>query len=55
MYTQLSKMRVRNGQTVKRGEVISKVRNTGPSTGPHLHYEIELNGAAVDPMRYIIN
>ncbi|TLY45590.1 MAG: M23 family metallopeptidase [Nitrospirae bacterium] len=55
LYAHLSKLRVRNGQTVKRGDVIGEVGNTGLSTGPHLHYEIELNGAAVDPIRYIIN
>jgi murein DD-endopeptidase MepM/ murein hydrolase activator NlpD len=55
LYAHLSKLRVKTGQTVKRGDVIGEVGNTGLSTGPHLHYEIELNGAAVDPIRYIIN
>jgi len=55
LYAHLSKLRVRNGQTVKRGDVIGEVGNTGLSTGPHLHYEIELNGAAVDPLKYIID
>src|SRR5256885_5802247 len=55
LYAHLSKLRVRNGHAVNRGDLIGEVGNTGLSTGPHLHYEIELNGAAVDPIRYIIN
>jgi hypothetical protein len=54
-YAHLSKMRVKTGQTVKRGDIIGEVGNTGLSTGPHLHYEIELHGQAVDPFRYIID
>ena len=55
LYAHMSKLRVRTGQNVKRGDLIGEVGNTGLSTGPHLHYEIELNGAAVDPLKYIID
>jgi len=54
-YAHLKKILVKRGQTVKRGDVIALVGNTGRSTGPHLHYEVHLNGAAVDPLRYILN
>jgi len=55
LYAHLSKLRVKTGQTVKRGDIIGEVGNTGLSTGPHLHYEIELKGTAIDPTKYIIN
>jgi len=55
LYGHLSKVRVRRGQTVRRGDIIGEVGNTGLSTGPHLHYEIEIQGHAVDPIKYIID
>ncbi|MBI5218251.1 MAG: M23 family metallopeptidase [Bacteroidia bacterium] len=51
-YAHLSKMLVREGQKVKRGEIIGKIGNTGKSVGPHLHYEVIKNGRAIDPINY---
>ena len=41
------------GQVVSKGTVIGRAGSTGRSTGPHLHYELRVDGAAIDPMRYI--
>lgn len=55
LYGHLAKSNMRIGQRVKRGDVIGLVGNTGLSTGPHLHYEVYINGLPVNPLRYIIN
>jgi murein DD-endopeptidase len=45
---------VRAGQRVKRGQIIANVGSTGLSTGPHVHYEIHVNGKVVDPLTYVL-
>jgi murein DD-endopeptidase MepM/ murein hydrolase activator NlpD len=55
LYAHNSKLHVKVGQKVKRGQLISEVGSTGRSTGPHLHYEVKLNGKAVNPVQYILN
>ncbi len=54
-YAHLSKITVRVGQKVKRGDKVAEVGLTGRTTGPHLHYEVKLNGISANPMRYILN
>lgn len=51
-YAHLSKMHVREGQNVKRGDIIGEVGSTGKSTGPHLHYEVHLRGQVMNPQNY---
>ncbi|WP_022663736.1 M23 family metallopeptidase [Desulfospira joergensenii] len=54
-YGHLKKILVKPGQRVKRGEVIALLGNTGQSTGPHVHYEVIINGLPVNPLKYILN
>lgn len=55
LYAHMSKVAVREGEKVKRGQVIGYVGNSGLSTGPHLHYEVIKNGEKVDPVFYFYN
>jgi murein DD-endopeptidase MepM/ murein hydrolase activator NlpD len=53
-FAHASRVTVRTGQTVRRGDTIALVGATGLVSGPHLHYEVEVNGREVDPLNFII-
>jgi murein DD-endopeptidase MepM/ murein hydrolase activator NlpD len=52
-YAHTSKILVKVGERVIKGQIVAEVGSTGRSTGPHWHYEIRLNGAALDPRKYL--
>ena len=52
-YAHCSKVLVRVGQRVRRNDEIALVGNTGIATGPHLHYEVIVNGRHIDPKKHI--
>ena len=53
MYCHLSELKVQEGDTVERGDIIGLVGATGRATGPHLHWSVSLNGNRVDPEQVI--
>ncbi|MCT4639631.1 MAG: M23 family metallopeptidase [Bacteroidales bacterium] len=55
LYAHMSKIIVRKGQKVKRGQVIGYVGSTGMSMAPHLHYEVRISNKPVDPINYYFN
>jgi murein DD-endopeptidase MepM/ murein hydrolase activator NlpD len=55
VYGHLDRFNVREGQKIKRGDIIGFVGSTGLSTAPHLHYEVKINGRNVDPAFYFFN
>jgi murein DD-endopeptidase MepM/ murein hydrolase activator NlpD len=54
VYMHFSKLNVKEGQKVKRGQVIGNVGNTGYSTGPHLHYEVRYNNVPLNPIKFLV-
>jgi len=55
LYGHMVRVKVRSGQTIKRGEIIGWVGSTGKSTGPHCHYEVHKNGEKIDPVYFFYN
>jgi len=53
LYAHCSKLLVKNGDKVSRGQAIAKVGSTGMSTGPHLHFEVRINGVYKNPLEYV--
>jgi len=53
-FAHCSKLLARTGQRVERTQIIAEVGNTGLATGPHLHYEVHVNGKPVNPLRYVL-
>ena len=52
-YSHQSRLAVRRGETVRAGELIGYIGSTGFSTGPHLHFEVYVEGRVVNPMRWL--
>ncbi|MEO0876600.1 MAG: peptidoglycan DD-metalloendopeptidase family protein, partial [Bacteroidota bacterium] len=54
-YAHMSKINVRKGEKVERGQVIGLVGSTGTSTAPHCHYEVHFHGKPVNPLRFVMD
>ena len=54
VYAHNREILVKEGQRVKRGDVVGLVGSSGLATGPHLHYMVKVNGQALDPNKYIL-
>ena len=54
LYGHLDQTLVSEGQTIRRGDRVGLVGSTGRSTAPHLHYEVHVDGRAVNPLEYIL-
>jgi murein DD-endopeptidase MepM/ murein hydrolase activator NlpD len=54
-YAHASRLLVKTGDRVQRGQRVALVGSTGLSTGPHLHYEVHVDGRPVDPLRYVLS
>ena len=55
LYGHMSRITVKNGQQVKRGQQIGTVGSTGTSTAPHCHYEVHERGKPVNPVRFVFD
>ena len=55
LYAHMSKVDVRRGQKVKRGDIIGYIGSSGRSTAPHLHYEVIKDGRKINPVNYFFN
>ena len=54
-YAHMSRLAVKDGAFVRKGDIIGYVGSTGRSTGPHLHYEVRVSGEAVNPIPYMVD
>ncbi|MBF0492721.1 MAG: peptidoglycan DD-metalloendopeptidase family protein [Deltaproteobacteria bacterium] len=54
LFGHTSNIYVKEGEKVKRGQLIASVGNSGSSTGPHLHYEVHVDGVPTDPMKFVL-
>jgi murein DD-endopeptidase MepM/ murein hydrolase activator NlpD len=54
MYAHLATIGVKVGQWLAGGTIVGRVGSTGDATGPHLHFEVRVHGAAVDPLRALV-